>query len=123
MKKMLGILIVSAFVSSICFAQGAAKTPPAPAKSSSAAAETKIAVGKVVSLTVADPAKGIANGTIGIADATGKTANYTVSSAAKVLDTALNTITLNQLKAGDKIKVKGKKTASGEEAESITLLK
>ncbi len=123
MKKMLGILIMLAFVSSICFAQGTAKTLPAPTKPSSAAAETKTIIGKVVSLTVADPSKGIADGTVSIADATGKTASYTVSSAAKVLDTAFNAITLNQLKVGDKVKVKGKKTAAGEEALSITLLK
>ena len=123
MKKMLGIFIVLAFVSSICFAQEAAKTLPAPIKSSSAAAETKTIVGKVVSVTVADPAKGITNGTVSIVDAAGKTANYTVGSMAKVLDTAFNAITLNQLKVGDKVKVKGKKTAAGEEAQSVTLLK
>ena len=123
MKKMLGILIVLAFVDSICFAQGTAKTLPAPIKSSSVASATKTIVGKVVSVTVADPAKGIANGTVSIVDATGKTANYTVGSVAKVLDTAFNAITLDQLKVGDKVKVKGKKTAAGEEAQSVTLLK
>ncbi|MCX5666897.1 MAG: YHS domain-containing protein [Candidatus Omnitrophica bacterium] len=35
MKKMLGILIVLAFIGSICFAQEAAKTSPAPIKASS----------------------------------------------------------------------------------------
>ncbi len=39
-----------------------------------------------------------------------------VDSVTKVLDNAFNTITLNHLKAGDKVKVKGKKTATGEEA-------
>jgi len=123
MKKILGILIVLAFVGSICFAQEAAKTLPAPAKPSSAAAEIKTIVGKVVSVTVADPAKGITSGAISIIDETGKTANYTVGSVAKVLDTAFNAMPFNQLKVGDKVKVKGKKTASGEEAQSITLLK
>ncbi|MCX5666899.1 MAG: hypothetical protein NTY34_01095 [Candidatus Omnitrophica bacterium] len=77
----------------------------------------------MVSVTVADPANGIASGTVSVIDAAGKTTNYTVGSVAKVLDTALNAITLNQLKVGDKIKVKGKKTAAGEEAQSVTLLK
>ncbi len=34
MKKMFGVLIVLAFVSSICFAQGTVKKSPAPIKSS-----------------------------------------------------------------------------------------
>ncbi len=123
MKKMLGVLIVLAFVGSICFAQEAVKTLPSPVKSSSAAAATKTIVGKVVSVTVADPAKGIANGTVSVVDAAEKTTNYTVGSVTKVLDTAFNAITLNQLKVGDKVKVKGKKTATGEEAQSVNLLK
>ena len=122
MKKMFGILIALAFVGSICFAQEAAKTW-APIKSSSVASAIKTIVGKVVSVTVADPAKGIVNGTVSIVDEAGKTANYTVGSAAKVLDATFNAIPLNQLKVGDKVKVKGKKTTAGEEAQSITLLK
>ncbi len=123
MKKMFGILVVLTFVGSTCFAQEAAKTLPTPIKSSSVAAETKTIVGKVVSVTVADPAKGITNGTVSIVDAAGKTTNYTVGSVAKVLNTTFNAITLNQLKEGDKVKVKGKKTTTGEEAQSVTLLK
>ena len=123
MKKMLGIFIVLTFVGSICFAQEAIKTSPTLIKPSSAASETKTIVGKVVSVTVADPAKGIANGAVSIVDAAGKTTNYTVGSVAKVLNTAFNAITLNQLKVGDKVKMKSRKTAAGEEAQSITLLK
>jgi len=123
MKKILVILILLTFIGSTSFAQEAAKTSPTPMKASSAAAETKTIIGKVVSVTVADPAKGITNGTVSIIDATGKTANYTVSSTAKVLDAAFNAISLNQLKAGNKVKIKGKKTAAGEEAQSVTLLK
>ena len=37
MKKMLGILVVLAFVGSICFAQGTVKKLPAPVKSSAVA--------------------------------------------------------------------------------------
>ena len=124
MKKILGILVVLAFVGSICFAQEAAKTSPAPTKPSSVASATKTIVGKVVSVMVADPAKGITNGAINIVDTTGKTTNFTVSSVAKVLDTTFNIISLNQLKTGDKVKIKGSKTTTGgEEAQSITLLK
>jgi len=123
MKKISGILIVLAFVGSICFAQEEAKNLPAPGKPPSVMAEIKTVVGKVVSVTVADPATGIVNGAVGIVDETGKTTNYTVSSVAKILDNTLAAIPLNQLKAGDKVKVKGKKIASGEEAQSIILLK
>ena len=47
MKKILGILVVLAFVGSICFAQEAAKTSPAPTKPFSVASATKTIVGKV----------------------------------------------------------------------------
>ncbi len=123
MKKILGILVVLAFVGSACFAQEAVKTLPKPVKASSAAAETKTIVGKVVSVTVVDPLKGITNGAISVGDKAGKAVSYTVSPVAEVLDTAFRTITLNQLKVGDKVKVKAKKTATGEEAQSVTVLK
>ena len=55
MREMLGIIVVLAFVGSICFAQEAAKTLPTPIKSSSVASAIKTIVGKVVSVTVADP--------------------------------------------------------------------
>ena len=123
MKKLMIFLFATLLLSSMCFAQGTVKKLPVPLKATSVLAENKTIVGTVVSVTVADPAKGIANGTISIVDATGKTASYTVGSVAKVFDATFNAITLNQLKAGDKVKVKGKKTATGKEAQSITLLK
>jgi hypothetical protein len=123
MNKIVGIIITLAFVGSTCFAQGSAKTLPAPAKSPSAASATKTVVGKVVSITIADPAKGITKEAISIVDEAGKTVSYTVGSVAKVFDNARHAIPLKRLKAGDKVKVKGKKTSAGEEAQSITLLK
>ena len=123
MKKIFGIFIALAFVSTICFAQEAAKNTPAPAKPSYVATETKIIVCKVVSVTVADPAKGVTNGSISVVDEAGKIINYTVSGAVKVFDNAFNAISLSQLKAGDKVKVAVKKTATREEAKTITVLK
>jgi|GEM_PF-2380184 len=124
MKRTLGILITLAFVGSICFAQEAAKTQPAPVKSSPVMPAAKTIIGKVASVTTADPAKGIMNGAISVVDTTGRTIVLTVSSVSKILDAASNIIPLNQLKEGDDVRVKESKTAAGEkEVQSITLLK
>lgn len=125
MKKMIGVLTVLAFVGSVCYAQETVKSSSTStaAKLSSVASDTKTVVGKVASVVVADPAKGIASGAITVVDAAGKTTNFTVSSVVKVLDNTYKAIALNQLRMGETVKVKGKKSAAGEEAQSITVLK
>ncbi len=114
MKKIALILIAIAFVSGAAFAQDQAA---APAKPATVAQQVKAVVGKLVNVTVSDPAKGIANGTITITDDTGKAVDYTVTQSTKVLDATLNAITLNQLKIGEKIKIKTK--AGTQEATAI----
>lgn len=109
MKKVALVLIAIAFASGVAFAQGEttapAKTvPPANAMIK----ETKATMGKIVNVTLAEPAKGIANGTITVADDTGKAIDFTVTQSTKILGTTLDAITLNQLKIGDKIKIKSK---------------
>lgn len=106
MKKAVLVLIAIAFVAGVAFAEDNAACPPA--KKETPAQQAKAVVGKLVSVTVAEPAKGIANGTVTITDETGKVVNYTVTQGTKVLDATLNAITLNQLKIGEKVKIKAK---------------
>lgn len=105
MKKVALVLIAIAFASGVAFAQDQAA---APAKTETPAQQAKAVVGKLVNVTVAEPAKGIANGTVTITDDTGKAVEFTVTQSTKVLDATLNAITLNQLKIGEKVKVKSK---------------
>ena len=113
MKKIALILLALVFISSVSFAQ------TATGEKKTAGEELKTAVGNVVSVTVAEPTKGIAEGAVTIADNMGKTATFTVKSTAKILDAALNVVTLNQLKKGEKVEVKHSKT----EAKSINVVK
>ena len=76
-------------------------------------------VGKVVSVTVADPAKGIANGAVTIGNKLGKTTTFTVKGTAKILAHTMDVITLNQLKIDDKVDV----TAKDGEAQTIKIVK
>ena len=110
--------------SSVSFAQGANKEAPSPAKEiANGIQNAGEFVGKVVTVTVANPAKGIRQGTIKIADEMGNPFSYTVNSTATIVDASLNAITLNQLKAGETVKVKTEKTKEGkEEAKSVTVM-
>ncbi len=76
-------------------------------------------VGKVVEVTVADPAKGIADGTVTVADEVGKTTKFTVKSTAKILAHTMDALTLNQLNIGDKVDV----TEKDGEAQTIKVVK
>lgn len=75
-------------------------------------------VGKVVEVTVADPAKGIADGTVTVADDLGKTSKFTVKGTAKILAHTMDVLTLNQVKIGDKISV----TEADGEAQTIKVV-
>lgn len=120
MKKLFLVLLALILASSVSFAQGANKEAPSPAKEVAKGIESVGEfVGKVVSVTVADPAKGVREGTIKIADDMGNPVSYTVNSAATIVDASLNAITLNQLKEGEKVKVKATKT---KEAKAINVM-
>lgn len=75
-------------------------------------------VGKVVDVTVAEPAKGIGEGTVTVADEVGKTTKFTVKGTAKILAHTMDALTLNQLKIGDKINV----TEKDGEAQTIKVV-
>ncbi len=122
MKKVALVLAVVAFVAGSVFAQE--NVPPANKVANAAgkvAAETKTAVGTLTNVTLAEPAKGIANSTITVTDETGKAVNYTVTQSTKIVGAALDVLTLNQLKIGEKIQVKGKEGT--EEAATIHVQK
>jgi len=75
-------------------------------------------VGKVVDVTVAEPAKGIAEGSVTVANEVGKTTKFTVKGTAKILAHTMDVLTLNQLKIGDKIDV----TEKDGEAQTIKVV-
>jgi len=114
MKKIVLVLIAVAFVAGVAFAQES--TAPA----NKMVKETKATVGKIVNVTAAEPAKGIANGTVTVMDDTGKAVDFTVTQSTKILGTTLDAITLNQLKIGEKIKIKSK--ADSKEASAIKVV-
>lgn len=76
-------------------------------------------VGKVVNVTVAEPAKGIADGSVTVVDEVGKTTKFTVKGTAKIVAYTMDALTLNQLKIGDKIGV----TEKDGEAQTIKVVK
>ncbi|MDD5085906.1 MAG: hypothetical protein PHE61_07705 [Candidatus Omnitrophica bacterium] len=115
MKKVLFVLLAVMFVSSVCFAA----VPATPVQETVKGA--KVIVGKVASVTVADPAKGIAKGTVVVADETGKATEFTVDGTAKILDAGFNAITLNQIKVGEKVSVESEEGKA--EAKAITVKK
>ena len=113
------------FAASACFAQGQASEKAAgPVKAAEKGVQSVGEfVGKVVSVTVAEPAKGITESTVKVSDEMGNPVSYTVNSAATIVDASLNAITLNQLKEGSMVKVKATKTKEGkEEAKSISVM-
>lgn len=84
------------------------------------AQEEKTIVGKILSVTIADPAKGIASSAVSVVDETGKGFNFSVGKSTEIVDNTLSAITLDQLKLGEKVSVKSLTTAAGtEEAAKI----
>ena len=126
MKKVALVLIAIVFVAGMAFAQD--NVPPAnkivnttTTTTTKVVSETKTAVGTLANVTLAEPAKGIANNTITVTDASGKAMMYTVTQSTKILGAALDVVTLNQLKIGDKIKIKTKE--GSDEATAIKVIK
>lgn len=123
MKKLLLVVLALMLSASVSFAQETKMSEPAKSIAKGVKAVSEY-VGKVVSVTIAEPAKGVTDNTVKVTDEMGNPISFTVSSAAKVTDASLNVITLNQLKEGEKVKVKATKTKEGkEEANSIAVQK
>ncbi len=80
MKKLLLAVLALMLVSSVSFAQGANKETPSPAKEiAKGVGAIGEFIGKVVSVTVAAPAKGVRDGTIKVADDMGNPVSYPVN--------------------------------------------
>jgi hypothetical protein len=122
MKKILVVVLALMLCGSVSFAQGA-KSTGEPVKSVAKGVEAVgVFVGKVVSVTVAEPAKGVTDSTVKVSDEMGNPVSFTVNSAATITDASLNAITLGQLKEGEKVKVKASKNKTGkEEATAIAV--
>ena len=108
MKKLVLALVAVALIAGVAYAQGEDNS-------------AKAVVGKVANVTIAEPAKGIANGTVVVVDDTGKAAEFTVTQSTKIIGTTLDALTLNQLKIGEKIGIKAK--AGSKEADTIEVKK
>ena len=126
MKKVALVLIAIVFVAGMAFAQD--QVPPAnkivnttTTTTTKVVSDTKTAVGTLTNVTLAEPAKGIANNTVTVTDATGKATLYTITQSTKILGAALDVVTLNQLKIGEKIKIKTKE--GSDEATAIKVIK
>lgn len=133
MKRILGILCACIFSTGLCYAQTPAASstmPKAPAAvPASKAVETpktpavKVLMGKVESVSMADPAKGTKSEIV-IMDENAKKSTVLVKSSTTLYDEAWKPMTLDKIKAGDKIKIKYEITPEGmEEAVSVHLSK
>ena len=93
MRKLLLVAVALMLISGVCFAQMAEKmATPVKEAAKGVGAVTEF-VGKVVSVTVAEPAKGITDNTVKLIDESGKPISFTVNSAATIVDASLNAIT------------------------------
>lgn len=113
MKKVALVLAAVVLLCGVSFAQEKA----APIK----AADVKEMVGTVANVTVAEPAKGIADGTVTVVDDTGKAVGFTVTQSTKIVGATLDALTLNQLKIGEKIAIDSKEGTR--EASAIKVVK
>jgi len=110
-KKVLFVVLAVMLMGSVCYAQD-----------TTVAEDAKTAVGKVVEVTVADPAKGVANETIVVVDEVGKSTKFTVDSATSIVDATLNAVTLGQLNKDKKVEVKYSEAAGTAKAEEIKVV-
>ena len=120
MKKIALVLVAIVFVAGIAFAQEPAANKIVT-ETKRVVADTKSAVGTLTNVTLAEPAKGVANSTVTVTDATGKATLYTITQSTKIIGATLDVLTLNQLKIGEKIKIKTKEGT--EEVSAIKVIK
>lgn len=124
-KKTLIAVLALVCVASLCYAaEEATSKATEPVSATVEAAGTFI--GKVVNvatLGVADTTKGASKASVTVSDETGKTMMFPIDSTVKIVDAAMNTIPLKQLKDGTEVVVKyvtGKNGA--EKTESVTVV-
>jgi hypothetical protein len=122
MKKLLLVVTALMLCACISYAKDSSNTGEPVKSVAEGVGAVGVFVGKVVSVTLAEPAKGVTDNTVKVSDEMGNPVSFTVNSAATITDASLNVITLNQLKEGEKVKVKAAKTKEGkEEAKAIAV--
>jgi hypothetical protein len=120
-KKILIAVLAFVCVASICYAADQ-KAPAANEPVGAAVEATGTFVGKVVSV-VTEGSGGATGPAITVADETGKMITYPVDPTVKIVDAAVNAVTLNQLKKGDKVAVEYSKDQTGsEKAKAINVV-
>jgi len=120
MRKALLAIMALAFVASLSYAAEGA-SPVANEPVGAVVEATGIFVGNVVSVVTTGET---GNASVTVADETGKTMVFPVDPAVKIVDAAVNVVTLNQLKTGDKVAVEYTKDEKGaEKAKSISVMK
>ncbi|MDD5449384.1 MAG: hypothetical protein PHO42_02140 [Candidatus Omnitrophica bacterium] len=120
MNKLFMVLILVALTNSLCFAQ---QPVIAPKQTAPIQPVTKTLTGKIDTVTLADPMKGITSSLIVSKDDGNKTA-FGVVSVATIYDADMKAITLDKLNKGDKVEVKYSTGKDGvNQATLITVLK
>ncbi len=110
MRKVFFALLAVAFVTSLCYAQQAPTVAKqAPAK---AAVQSKVIIGTVDSVSLADPVKGTKS-EITIVNEVGQKTTFLVKVTTTIYDSASATITFDKIKKDDKVKVKYFTSAEG----------
>lgn len=119
MKKMLLAVIAVICVASLCYAeQGDTVKATEPV---GAVVETGgVFIGKVSSAV--EKSLG-GEGNVTVVDETGKTKIFPVDPTVKIIDNTFNALTLNQLKAGQKVSVEYTKEGGSDKAKSIQVMK
>lgn len=117
------VTVILASVGSICLAQDPAAQHKAAGTTSASAETTKKITGKVSSVTLADPAKGVKSEIV-IVDEAGKSTTILVKSTTTIYDANMQAITLDKVIKDQEVKVKYSTTKDGvDEASSIHLVK
>lgn len=102
MKKIFVVLVLVVMTSSFCFAQ----QPVTTAKQAvPVQVVTKTLVGKVDTVTLADPTKGTKQELAVVKDDGSKT-TFAIASVALIYDAEMKVTTLDKLNKGDKVEVK-----------------
>ena len=118
MKQILFVALAVMLVSGICFAQ-TQQTPSTAPK----APVAKSLMGKVDSVTLADPVKGI-KPQITLVDENGKKTTFLVKDTTTIYDADWKATTLDKISKDTKVKVRYSTTKEGVmEANSINLMK
>ncbi len=123
MKKILMAAFVLSLAASLCYAVEGDK--PKATEPVGAVVETAgIFVGKITTVVEKSLGGGKTEGSLVLADDSGRTKIIPLDNTVKILDTAFNVLTLKQLKKGESVTVEYTKPESGKEkAKTIKVLK